>query len=152
MGKILLVFLSVLLSCKSEQEIKNTVEKEIAMFLRNFLPKLAEAYKEGSPAPVKEFSSEKFISILSQRILEATDKGFKIEGEVVSFSIENVEVINVNFIVVSTLEEWNLKYHYLSSGKVEKRVGTRYRVHYSFARTGKKWQVLERRILQEITK
>jgi hypothetical protein len=134
-------------ACGGGSEAAAEVDRgQIEQLLRDYLPKMGQAYETGDFAPLQGLAAEKEIAVLQKHIGDLWDQeGRLVEAELVDFVIEDVRRVSYSIALVTTLETWNLRVKPIGSEQVLSEVeNQRNRVRYQLEREDDRWKVLSR--------
>ncbi|REJ82144.1 MAG: hypothetical protein DWQ36_21650 [Acidobacteria bacterium] len=145
------VLLGVLAGGCSEERAAADLEADkaaIEAMMREYLPRLGEAYETGNIEVLRDYAAEKEMASLLKRIGEFMEQENRVIAPTLqSFTVEDVEIWNYANAFVTTLEVWDVRV--LASGTdqvLSQSLGQRNRVKYQLKRRDSGWQVLHRNI------
>lgn len=146
---VLLVAMAAVLvsSCGGQSEANAEADRaQIEQLLRDYLPKMGQAYETGDFAPLQGLAAEKEIAVLKKHIGDLFDQeGRLVEAELVDLQIEQIRSVSYSIALVTTLETWNLRVKPIGSEQVLSAVeNQRNRVRYQLEREDDRWKVLSR--------
>ena len=125
--------------------------QEIEATIRDYLPKLAQAYATGNIEPLKTLTVDKEIARIRSRAQELADQGKVYEPDFKEMTIENVSVWQYANAAVTTLEVWDVRSYALGSRTLLGEVtDQRNRVKYQLKRKDHGWVVLYRELDQAL--
>jgi hypothetical protein len=139
----------LLLACGPSPERKAAEQSRIDALLKEYLPKLAQAYSTQDAQVLKPLAAEKEIASVAKRIQDLADQGRVLKPSLRSFTIEDLQVWNVTNAYVTTVEIWDL--HVFAMGtdtELSKELEQSNRVKYQLKRENDRWIVLYRTILE----
>lgn len=139
----------LMLACGPSPEHKAAEQAKIDAMLKEYLPKLAQAYSTRDAQVLKPLAAEKEIASVAKRIQDLADQGRVLKPSLRSFTIEDLEIWNVTNAYVTTLEIWDL--HVFAAGtdtELSKELEQSNRVKYQLKREEGHWTVLYRTILE----
>jgi ARC6-like, IMS domain len=123
--------------------------KEIEDVLRQYLPKLGQAYAGRDASILKGFAVPKEMARIDLRTEELTASGRVYEPEFKEVTVEDVSVWNYANAFVTTLEVWDVRSYTLGTHLlVNESVGQRNRVKYQMKRKEGSWVILYRELDQ----
>jgi hypothetical protein len=121
--------------------------EEIAAFLREYLPKMAEAYRTGDVEPVIPYSTQKERAVIESRVRDLARTGQILAPELESVEVEDVTVWSAVNAFVTTVEVWNIRV--LASGTeavIREELNQPNRVKYQLKREDGRWRVFGRQL------
>lgn len=117
--------------------------------LQEYLPVLAEAYREDDPMRLSEWVADKEIARVSKRIGELAQQGSSLQPTFRSVTVEDVRVWGNGNAFVTTVEVWDLRSVAIGSGMVVQEVNDQVnRVRYQLKKGQGRWRVLFRTIAE----
>ena len=123
--------------------------QEIEAVLREYLPKLGQAYATRDMSILEGFAVPKEMARISLRTEELTATGRVYEPEFKEVTVEDVSVWNYSNAFVTTLEVWDVRSFTLGTHlKVNESLGQRNRVKYQMKRKEGGWVILYRELDQ----
>ena len=148
-SRVALLLPILLLACGPSPERKAAEQAKIDALLKDYLPKLAQAYAAQDAQVLKPLAAEKEIASVAKRVSDLAAQGRVLRPTLRSFTIEDLELWNVTNAYVTTLEIWDL--HVFASGtdtELSKELEQSNRVKYQLKREDGRWIVLYRTILE----
>lgn len=136
-------------SCKPTPEEKAADREEIATFLREYLPKMAEAYRTGDTESLAPYAAQKERAAIEKRVLDLAKQGQVLAPTLDSLQIEDVRTWGRVNAYVTTVEVWDLRV--LAAGSdsvVRQQLGQSNRVKYQLQRDDGRWRVFWRQLEQ----
>ncbi len=125
--------------------------QEIESTIREYLPKLAEAYATGNIVPLKPLTVEKEIARIRFRAQELADGGKVYEPDFKEMTVENISVWRYANAAVTTLEVWDVRSYAIGSHTLLSEVtDQRNRVKYQLKRKDHGWVVLYRELFEAL--
>jgi len=131
----------------NEQEAR----REIETMLREYLPKLGQAYGEQKPSVLEGLAVPKEIARIALRVEELETEGRVYEPEFQEVTVEDVSVWNYSNAFVTTVEVWDVRSYTVGSHMlIQESLGQRSRVKYQLKRGDEEgsWVVLYRELEQ----
>ncbi len=123
--------------------------QEIEAVLREYLPKLGQAYAQRDTSILEGFAVPKEMARISLRTEELTETGRVYEPDFKEVTVEDVSVWNYSNAFVTTLEVWDVRSFTLGTHlKVNESLGQKNRVKYQMKRKEGSWVVLYRELDQ----
>lgn len=142
----LLLVLGLSSSCgaPSEQDLTEARE-EIRATLMEYLPKMAEAYRSGDVEPLEGYTTQKERAILDKHITELERRGLSMDTELLTLTIEDLNLVNYANAYVTTVETWDVTSYAVGTDRVVgEDLGQSSRVRYQLKREGDRWIVMAR--------
>ncbi len=122
---------------------------EIESVLRDYLPKLGQAYAARDTSILEGLAVPKEIARISLRTDELADTGRVYEPEFKEVTVEDISVWNYSNAFVTTLEVWDVRSFALGTHlPVNESLGQRNRVKYQMKRKEGSWVILYRELDQ----
>ncbi len=126
--------------------------QEIEATLREYLPRLAEAYATGNIEPLKVLTVEKEIARIRARAQDLADQGQVYEPDFKEMTIEQVSVWQYANAAVTTLEVWDVRAYAIGSHTLlNEATDRRNRVKYQLKRKDHGWVVLYRELFEDLS-
>ncbi len=123
--------------------------QEIEAVLREYLPKLGQAYGSRDMSVLEGLAVPKEMARISLRTEELSAAGRVYEPEFKQVTVEDVSVWNYANAFVTTLEVWDVRSFTLGTHLlVNESLGQRNRVKYQLKRKGEGWVILYRELDQ----
>ncbi len=123
--------------------------QEIESMLRDYLPKLGQAYGSRDTSILEGLAVPKEMARIDLRTEELTTTGRVYEPEFKEVTVEDVSVWNYSNAFVTTLEVWDVRSFTLGTHlQVNESLGQRNRVKYQMKRKGEGWVILYRELDQ----
>ncbi len=123
--------------------------QEIEAVLRDYLPKLGQAYAKRDMSLLEGFAVPKEMARISLRTEELADAGQVYEPEFKEVTVEDVSVWNYSNAFVTTLEVWDVRSFTVGTHlQVNESLGQRNRVKYQMKRREGSWVILYRELDQ----
>ena len=148
------IFLSAALllsGCGRSAEDLEVDRQEIEDFLRQYLPKLGEAYGTQNSQILAEMAVPKEVSRIELRTRELEERGQVYEPSFKEVTVESVSVWNYSNALVSTFEVWDVRSYTVGSHLlVNESLDQKNRVKYQLKREGDTWLVLYRELAETI--
>lgn len=117
--------------------------------LAEYLPVLAEAYRDRAPLRLRDWVAEKEIARVHKRIEELAEQGRQLEPVFHTVTVEDVRVWGHANAYVTTVEVWDIRSVALGTGAVVQQIdGQSNRVRYQMKRDKGRWRVLFRTIAE----
>ena len=117
--------------------------------LSEYLPILADAYREDDPLRLSEWVAEKEVARVHKRIEELADQGSSLQPTFRSVTVEDVRIWGNANAFVTTLEVWDLKSVAIGTGMVVQEIDSQVnRVRYQMKKDQGRWRVLFRTIAE----
>lgn len=115
--------------------------------LRQYLPRLGEAYARQDPTLLEDFAVPKEIARIQLRIDELDQRGEVYEPEFREVTVEDVSVWNYANAFITTFEVWDVRSFTVGSHMlIQEVVGQRSRVKYQLKRKDGSWVILYREL------
>lgn len=146
---ILLVFLGVGLDACGEPSAEEVAadKEEIEAFLREYLPKLAEAYESGDASALEPYAAAKEQASVERRARELAKSGEVLAPVLDSVEVEDVRTWQAVNAYVTTVEQWDIRtYATGTDNVVREQLDQVNRVQYQLKREGGRWRVFWREI------
>jgi len=151
---VLLVFCLPLLAvavgaCRPTPEEKAADREEIAGFLREYLPKMAEAYRTGDTESLASYAAQKEREAIKKRVRDLAKQGQVLAPSLDSLEVEDVRIWSRVNAYVTTVEVWDIRV--LAAGSdsvVRQQLDQSNRVKYQLKRDGDHWRVFWRQLEQ----
>ncbi len=125
--------------------------QEIETVLRDYLPKLGQAYATRDTSILEGLAVPKELARIQLRTEELKTTGRVYEPEFKEVTVEDVSVWNYSNAFVTTLEVWDIRSFTLGTHiKVNESLGQRNRVKYQVKRKDDGWVVLYRELDQTL--
>ncbi len=125
--------------------------QEIEEVLRQYLPKLGQAYAQRDTSILADFAVPKEMARIDLRTEELADAGRVYEPEFKQVTVEDVSVWNYSNAFVTTLEVWDVRSYTLGTHLlINESIGQRNRVKYQMKRKEGSWVILYRELDQTI--
>ena len=125
--------------------------QEIETVLRQYLPKLGDAYAQRDTSILEGFAVPKEMARIDLRTEELAATGRVYEPEFKEVTVEDVSVWNYSNAFVTTLEVWNVRSFTLGTHLlVNESIGQRNRVKYQMKRKEGSWVILYRELDQTL--
>ena len=122
---------------------------EIEAVLRDYLPKLGQAYAQRDTSILEGLAVPKEMARISLRTEELAETGRVYEPEFKEVTVEDVSVWNYSNAFVTTLEVWDVRSFTLGTHlQVNESLGQRNRVKYQLKRKEGSWVILYRELDQ----
>ena len=138
-----------LLTCSSAENEEAEARQEIEGMLSEYLPILADAYREDDPLRLSEWVAEKEVARVHKRIEELADQGSSLQPTFRSVTVEDVRIWGNANAFVTTLEVWDLKSVAIGTGMVVQEIDSQVnRVRYQMKKDQGRWRVLFRTIAE----
>jgi hypothetical protein len=138
-----------LFSCSSAENEAAEARREIEGMLSEYLPVLADAYREDDPLRLSDWVAEKEIARVHKRIEELADQGSSIQPTFHSVTVEDVRIWGNANAFATTVEVWDLKSVAIGTGIVVQKIdGQVNRVRYQLKKDQGRWRVLFRTIAE----
>ena len=144
---VLAALLGPTLACSPSAEERAADREEIESFLREYLPKMAEAYRTGETEPLAPYAAEKERKAIEKRVRERAKQGMVLAPALESVEVEDVRVWSAVNAYVTTVEVWDLRV--LASGTeevVRQEMDQPNRVKYQLKRDDGRWRVFWRQL------
>jgi len=147
-----LAFLSLALGvlaagCKPSPEEKEANREEIAAFLKDYLPKMAEAYRTGDTEPLAGYAAQKEREAIKKRVRDLAKQGQILSPKLDSLQVENVTTWSRVNAYVTTVEVWDLRVLAAGSNTVlRQELNQSNRVKYQLKRDGGRWRIFWRQL------
>ena len=123
--------------------------QEIEAVLRDYLPKLGQAYATRDMSLLEGLAVPKEMARISLRTEELAATGRVYEPEFQEVTVEDISVWNYSNAFVTTLEVWDVRSFTLGTHlKVNESLGQRNRVKYQMKRKEGGWVILYRELDQ----
>jgi len=136
-----------LAGCGGAEKREAADTSSIEAALREYLPKLAEAYAGADASVLEGLAAPKEMARIGKRIDELQAQGRTLEPEFLELEVEKVDVWGYANAFVNTVEIWDIRsYATGTHQEVGKDLGKSNRVKYQFKREGDRWLVLYRTI------
>ncbi len=124
---------------------------DIEQMLREYLPKLGQAYATRNPSLLADGAVPKEMARIELRIDELTAQGRVYEPEFRQVTVEDVSVWNYANAFVTTLEVWDVRSYTLGNHVLlQESLGQRSRVKYQLKRKEGSWVILYRELAQTL--
>jgi hypothetical protein len=136
-------------ACSPSPEEQAADREDIESFLREYLPKMADAYRTGNTDALDPYAAEKEQQAINKRVRERAKQGMILAPELRSVQVEDVRTWSSVNAYVTTVEVWDLRV--LASGSEEvlrQELGQSNRVKYQLKRDGDRWRVFWRQLEQ----
>ncbi|MEM7350276.1 MAG: hypothetical protein AAF657_05690 [Acidobacteriota bacterium] len=150
-GLILLTGLTLVLStgCSEVGGGEEVSRQEIETVLREYLPKLGQAYAQRDTSILEGLAVPKEMARIDLRTEELKAAGRVYEPEFKEVTVEDVSVWNHSNAFVTTFEVWDVRSYTLGTHYlVNESLGQRNRVKYQVKRKDDSWVVLYRELDQ----
>ncbi len=145
---LLLVSLPVV-GCGGPDGDPQVNREEIESVLRDYLPKLGQAYAKRDTSILEGLAVPKEMARISLRTEELKETGRVYEPEFKEVTVEDVSVWNYSNAFVTTLEVWDVRSFTLGTHiQVNESLGQRNRVKYQMKRKEGSWVILYRELDQ----
>lgn len=134
-------------SCQPTPEERAADREEIATFLREYLPKMAQAYRTGDTEALAPYAAQKEREMIKKRVLDLAKQGQVLAPHLDSLEVEDVRTWSKVNAYVTTVEVWDIKV--LAAGSdtvVRQELGQSNRVKYQLQRDGDRWRVFWRQL------
>lgn len=129
----------------AEEEAAN--QQEIEAFLREYLPKLAEAYRTGDASGLEPYAAAKEQASIERRARELAKGGEVLAPELDSVEVEDVRTWQSINAYVTTVEVWDIRtYATGTENVVREQLDQTNRVKYQLQREDGRWRVFWREI------
>lgn len=136
-------------ACAPSPEEQAVEREEIATFLRDYLPRMAAAYRTGDVEPLAPYAAQKEGDSILRRVRELAKGGEVLDAELVSLEVEDVRTWSAVNAYVTTVEVWTLRVRATGSGSVlREEIEQTSRVKYQLKREGDRWRVFWRQLEQ----
>ena len=123
--------------------------QEIESVLREYLPKLGQAYAQRDSSILEGYAVPKEMARISLRTDELAETGRVYEPEFKEVTVEDISTWNYSNAFVTTLEVWDVRSFTLGTHLlVNESLGQRNRVKYQMKRKEGSWVVLYRELDQ----
>ncbi len=123
--------------------------QEIETVLRDYLPKLGQAYATRDTSILEGYAVPKEMARIQLRTDELKSTGRVYEPEFKEVTVEDISVWNYANAFVTTLEVWDVRSFTLGTHLlVNESLGQRNRVKYQVKRKGDAWVILYRELDQ----
>ncbi len=123
--------------------------EEIESVLREYLPKLGQAYAQRDTSILEGFAVPKEMARISLRTEELAETGRVYEPEFKEVTVEDISTWNYSNAFVTTLEVWDVRSFTLGTHlQVNESLGQRNRVKYQMKRKEGSWVILYRELDQ----
>jgi len=143
------LFVLALGACAPTPEEQAVERDEIAAFLQDYLPRMAEAYRTGDVEPLAPYAAQKEGESIVRRVRELGKGGQVLDAELVSLEVEDVRTWSAVNAYVTTIEVWTLRVRAAGSGTVlREEIDQTNRVKYQLKRDGERWRVFWRQLEQ----
>jgi len=130
----------------SEEEVDR---QEIENVLRQYLPKLGQAYATRDTSIIEGFAVPKELARITLRTDELSAAGRVYEPEFKEVTVEDISVWNYANAFVTTFEVWDVRSYALGShAPLNESLGQRNRVKYQMKRKDDGWVILYRELDQ----
>ena len=124
---------------------------DIEQMLREYLPKLGQAYATRNPSLLEDEAVPKEMARIELRIDELTAQGRVYEPEFRQVTVEDVSIWNYANAFVTTLEVWDVRSYTLGNHVLlQESLGQRSRVKYQLKRKEGSWVILYRELAQTL--
>jgi hypothetical protein len=136
-----LAFAACAPSPETLQENRRAVEQQ----LREYLPKLAEAYAANDPQVIAPYAVPREVAVLEKNLRDLSGQGRRVETSLRQLTVEDLEMASPSTAYVTTLEVWNVRVYATGSDHVlgEDEAQTN-RVQYQLKWEDGRWVVLSR--------
>ncbi len=150
LGSAALLAAALLLSACGEPGQKEEVDRqEIEDVLRDYLPKLGQAYATRDTSVIESLAVPKELARIQLRTEELSESGRVYEPVFKEVTVEDVSVWNYSNAFVTTLEGWDVRSFTLGSHlPINESLGQRNRVKYQMKRKSDGWVILYRELDQ----
>ncbi len=141
--------LAVLGSCKPTVEEQAAKRDEIAAFLREYLPKMAEAYRTGDTDSLAPYAAQKERESIRKRVRDLAKQGQVLAPHLDSLQVEDVRIWGRVNAYVTTVEVWDIRV--LAAGSdsvVRQELDQSNRVKYQLKQEDGRWRVFWRQLEQ----
>ncbi len=148
---LLIAFLALLpaAGCGGPSGDPQVNRQEIETVLRDYLPKLGQAYAKRDMSILANLAVPKEMARISLRTEELAATGRVYEPEFKEVTVEDVSVWNYSNAFVTTLEVWDVRSFTLGTHLlVNESLGQRNRVKYQMKRKEGSWVILYRELDQ----
>lgn len=145
---VLGLFAVGLAACGGPTPEEEAVDREeVATFLREYLPKLAEAYRTGDASALEPYAAAKEQASIEHRARELAKAGEVLAPELDSVEVEDVRTWQAVNAYVTTVEVWDIRtYATGTENVVREQLDQTNRVKYQLKREGGRWRVFWREI------
>jgi len=142
-----LLLLSLVFLAGCERTTPTPAQREdIETFLGQYLPRLADAYREQNPQILEGYAVTKEIASIQKLVDELAERGERMLPTLQSFTIEEIGTWR-STAYVTTVEVWDLERRTLGSNVILQLYEDQHnRVHYQLEREGDGWVVLFRHV------
>lgn len=123
--------------------------EEIEDFLREYLPKLADAYRTGDASALEPYAAAKEQASVEHRARELAKSGEVLAPVLDSVEVEEVRTWQAVNAYVTTVEQWDIRtYATGTENVVREQLDQVNRVKYQLKREDGRWRVFWREIQQ----
>lgn len=142
---VALVAFAGLAACGPSEEEQAADSKALEATIREYLPRLAEAYSSGDAEVLEGIAAPKEVARVQKQIDELAGRGRILEPEFRELKLEKFEVWGYANAFVNTVEIWDIR-SYSTGGhqQIGESIGESNRVKYQLKRDGDQWLVLYR--------
>lgn len=121
--------------------------EEVLEFLREYLPKMSEAYRTGDTAPLEPYTTLKERETIEKRVRDLAKQGSVLSPELVRLEVEDVVTWSAVNAFVTTVEVWDLRVLAAGSDSVIRETENQSnRVKYQLKREDGRWRVFGRQL------
>jgi len=145
----LVLFAASISACRPSPEEQAANREEIASFLREYLPKMAEAYRTGDTETLAPYAAKKEREAIKKRVLDLAKQGQVLAPHLDSLEVEDVRSWGSVNAYVTTVEVWDIKVLAAGSDTVlRQQLDQSNRVKYQLQRDGDRWRIFWRQLEQ----